>query len=57
MQRGLELVRSEMEREKAEIAALRVFFEDRAHGPFISGEEGRRLTERMIDRKRRALGL
>lgn len=57
VQRGLELVRSETEREKAEIAALQAFFEDRAHGRFISGEEGRRLTERMIDRKRRALGL
>ena len=57
VQRGLELVRSETEREEAELAALRAFFEDRARGPFLSGEEGRRQTERMIDRKRRAIGL
>lgn len=57
VQRGLELVRSETEREQAEIAALRAFFEARAQGPFLSGEEGRRQTERMIARKRRALGL
>ncbi len=57
VQRGLELVRSETEHEEAELAALRAFFEDRAKGPFLSGEEGRRQTERMIDRKRRALRL
>ena len=57
VQRGLELVRSETEREEAELAALRAFFEERAQGPFLSGEEGRRQTERMIDRKRRAIGL
>lgn len=57
VQRGLELVRSETEREEAELAALRAFFEDRAQGPCLSGEEGRRQTERMIDRKRRALRL
>ena len=57
VQRGLELVRSETEREEAELAALRAFFEDRAQGPFLSGEEGRRQTERMIDRKRRVLRL
>ncbi len=56
VQRGLELVRSETEREQAELAALRAFFEARANGPFVSGEEGRRQTERMIDRKRRAIG-
>ena len=55
VQRGLELVRSETEREQAEIAALRAFFEARAQGPFLSAEEGRRQTERMIARKRRAL--
>lgn len=57
VQRGLELVRSENEREEAEIAALRAFFEERAKGPFIPATEGRRRTEDMIGRKRRALGL
>jgi antitoxin ParD1/3/4 len=57
VQRGLELVRSETEREEAELGALRAFFEHRAEGPFLSTAEGRRRTEDMIDRKRRALGL
>ncbi|MDE0209803.1 MAG: type II toxin-antitoxin system ParD family antitoxin [Boseongicola sp.] len=57
VRRGLELVCSETEREQAEIAALRAFFEARAQGPFLSGEEDRRQTERMIARKRRARGL
>ena len=34
VQRGLELVRSESEREEVELAALRAFFEERAKGPF-----------------------
>jgi antitoxin ParD1/3/4 len=57
VQRGLELVRSEAEREEVELAALRAFFNERAKGPFISVEEGRRRTEAMIDKKRRARGL
>ena len=57
VQRGLELVRSEAEREEVELAALRAFFLERAKGPFISAEEGRRRTEAMIEKKRRALRL
>lgn len=57
VQRGLELMRSEAEREAVELAALRSFFEERAKGPFISAEEGRVRTKAMIDKKRRALGL
>jgi antitoxin ParD1/3/4 len=57
VQRGIELVRAEAEREELELAALRAFFEDRAQGPFISTAEGQRRTVDMIDRKRRALGL
>ncbi|TGD61231.1 type II toxin-antitoxin system ParD family antitoxin [Tabrizicola sp. WMC-M-20] len=57
VQRGLELVRSETERDEAELSALRAFFDERANGPFIPTIEGRRRTEAMIDRKRRALGL
>lgn len=57
VQRGLELVRSETERDRVELAALRAFFEERAEGPVVPAEEGRRRTEAMIDAKRRALGL
>jgi len=57
VQRGIELVRSEAEREEMELGALRAFFEERAQGPFISAAEGHHRTEDMIDRKRRALGL
>jgi len=57
VQRGLELVRSETERDEAELSALRAFFEERAKGPFIPATEGRQRTEDMLDRKRRALGL
>jgi antitoxin ParD1/3/4 len=57
VQRGIELVRAEAEREEMERAALRAFFEDRAQGTFISKAEGQRRTVDMIDRKRRALGL
>ena len=54
VQRGLELVRFETEREQAELAALRAFFEERAAGPFVSAAEGRKRTEDMIAAKRRA---
>ena len=57
VQRGLELVRSEAEREAVELSALRAFFEERAKCSYISAEEGRRQTEAMIDNKRRAIGL
>ncbi len=57
VQRGLELVRSETERERAELAALRAFFQERAEGPFVSAEDGRRRTEAMIGKKRSDLGL
>lgn len=54
VQRGLELVRSEKEREAAELAALQAFFAERADGPFVTAEEGRRRTENMIAAKTRA---
>ncbi|GGX71501.1 hypothetical protein GCM10007385_45500 [Tateyamaria omphalii] len=54
VQRGLELVRSEKEREAAELAALQAFFAERASGPFVSVEDGRRRTEDMIAAKIRA---
>jgi len=57
VQRGLELVRTEAEREEVELTALRAFFSERAEGPFISAKEGRRRTEAMIEKKRRAIRL
>ena len=54
VQRGLELVRSEKEREAAELAALRAFFAARAEGAFVTAEEGRRRTEDMIAARPRA---
>ncbi|MEO0670367.1 MAG: type II toxin-antitoxin system ParD family antitoxin [Pseudomonadota bacterium] len=54
VQRGLELVRTEKEREAAELAALRAFFAGRAEGTFVTAEEGRRRTEDMIAAKSRA---
>ncbi len=52
LQRGLELLRADTELHDS---ALKALLEQRAKGPFISMEEGRRQTERMIARKRRAL--
>lgn len=57
VQRGLELVRSEKEREAAELAALQAFFAERADGPFVTAGEGRRRTEDMIAAKTRAQGI
>lgn len=54
VQRGLELLRTQAEREEAELAALRSFFEERSGGPFISAKDGRARTEAMIAEKRRA---
>ncbi|WP_299616113.1 type II toxin-antitoxin system ParD family antitoxin [uncultured Tateyamaria sp.] len=57
VQRGLELVRSEEEREAAELAALQAFFTERANGRFVAADEGRRRTEDMIAAKARAQGI
>lgn len=57
VQRGLEMLRSEAERDAAELAALRAFFQDRADGTFVTAKEGRDRTEAMIAKKRRAQGL
>ena len=57
VQRGLELLRSENEREAAELDALRAFFRSRAEGAFVSADEGRQRTEAMLATKRRAHGL
>ena len=71
LQHGLELLRKQTETEEAELAALKALeerargpsdpaalkalLEERAKGPFISMEEGRKRTEQMIARKRAAL--
>jgi antitoxin ParD1/3/4 len=57
VQRGLDLVQAEIERQEAELAALRRFFETRAEGPFVSAAEGAARTEAMIARKRGRHGL
>ena len=48
LQQGLEMLRAQTEAQDAEVAALRALLQKRAKGPFISMEEGRRRTERMI---------
>jgi antitoxin ParD1/3/4 len=55
LQQGLEMLRAETEAQDAELAALRALLEERANGKFISMEEGRERTQRMIARKRAAL--
>lgn len=57
VQRGLELLRSETEREAAEMAALKAFFQSRADGAFVSTNEGRKQTASMLEQKRRETGL
>ncbi len=55
LQQGLELLRVQTEAQEAEVAALRALLEERAKGPFISMDEARAQTERMIEKKRKAL--
>jgi antitoxin ParD1/3/4 len=57
VQRGIELVRAETEREAAELEALRAFFEERAQGPLEDTASAREATREMIARKRIARGL
>lgn len=56
VQRGLELLREEDEYRKAEIAALRALIAERMAGPFLSEDEMRAATERLIERKRAQYG-
>ncbi len=48
LQHGLELLRSQREREDAELAALRGLLNARRNGEFIEVMEGRTRTERML---------
>jgi antitoxin ParD1/3/4 len=52
LQHGLELLRVQQEAEEAELAALRALLDDRSRGTFISMNEGRKNTERMIAARR-----
>ena len=56
VQRGLELLRSETERQDAELAALRIFFADRRDGPFEDRAAARASSAAMIARKRNEHG-
>ncbi len=42
---------------EAERVALRTLMRERAEGPFVTPDEGRRDTEAMLAAKRRARGL
>lgn len=57
VQHGLEMLRAQKEREDAEMAALRAFFEERRAGPFEDGQSARDATRAMIAAKRAAHGL
>jgi antitoxin ParD1/3/4 len=52
LQHGIELLRAETESQEAETAALKALLEERLRGPFMSVEEGRKRTERMITAKK-----
>lgn len=57
VQRGLEMLRAQTEREEAEMAALKAFFDARCAGPFEDGKSARDATRAMIAAKRAAHGL
>jgi antitoxin ParD1/3/4 len=57
MQNGLDRIRREVEAEEAEKAALRALLEERRQGRFVTMDEFRRRTDRMIATKRAENGL
>jgi antitoxin ParD1/3/4 len=57
VQRGLELVREEVELKQAELDAMRALLKSRSEGEFVSIEDGKRLTSDMIAEKKAANGL
>lgn len=57
VQRGLELVREEIEAKEAERVALRALLRERADGSFHSFDESHEATEAMLAEKRRERGL
>jgi antitoxin ParD1/3/4 len=52
LQRGVDILRHQMEAEEADLKALRVLLRERLEGPFIPAEEMRHRVEAMIARKR-----
>ena len=48
LQHGLPLLKSETELKTAELEVLKALLDERREGSFVSAEEGRRQTERMI---------
>jgi antitoxin ParD1/3/4 len=57
VQRGLDLLREEIEAKEAERVALRALMRERADGKFVTLDEGRRDTEAILAAKRRARDL
>ena len=57
VQRGLDLMGEEIEAKEAERVALPALMRERADGPFVTLDEGRRGTEAMLAARRRARGL
>ena len=57
VQRELDPRRQEVEAREAERVALRALMRERAEGPFVPLDEGRRSAEAMLAAKRRARGL
>ncbi len=51
LQHGLELLKLETEAQEAELAALRALLTDRRGDEFVSIEQGRERTERMMASK------
>ena len=57
VQHGLDLPGEEIEAKEEERVALPALMRERADGPFVTLDEGRRGTEAMLAAKRHALGL
>lgn len=57
LQRALEMLRSEVEDERAYREGLKALLEERRKGPFLSEEEARAQTRAMIARKKAQYGL
>ena len=57
IQRGLDLLQTELDREAAELAALQAFFADRQAGAFEDNDKARAASREMIARKRAEHGL
>ena len=57
VQRELDTRREEVDAREAERVALRALMRERAEGPFVTRDEGRRDTRAMLAAKRRARGL